>query len=70
MPTRAFLFMETATLRAENKALKNLKIAVQLGDLTEAQKLARQHDDAWVRADSTFTASGYPHATNDFCDDE
>ena len=34
MPTRAFLFMETATLRAENKALKNLKIAVQLGDLT------------------------------------
>jgi hypothetical protein len=62
--------METATLRAENKALKNLKIAVQLGDLTEAQKLARQHDDAWVRADDSFTSSGLPHATNDFCDDE
>ena len=70
MPTRAFLFMETATLRAENKALKNLKIAVQLGDITEAQKLARQHDDAWVRVEETFTANGYPHATNDFCDDE
>lgn len=69
MPTRAFLFMETATLRAENKALKNLKIAVQLGDLTEAQKLARQHDDAWVN-EETFTASGCPHTTNDFCDDE
>ena len=62
--------METATLRAENKALKNLKIAVQLGDLTEAQKIARQHDDAWVRVEDTFTANGYPHATNDFCDDE
>ena len=70
MPTRAFLFMETATLRAENKALKNLKIAVQLGDLTEAQKLARQPADAWVRVEDTFTANGYPHATNDFCDDE
>ena len=70
MPTRAFLFMEMATLRAENKALKNLKIAVQLGDLTEAQKLARQHDDAWVRAEDSFTSSGLPHATNDFCDDE
>ena len=69
MPTRAFLFMETATLRAENKALKNLKIAVQLGDLTEAQKLARQHDDAWVN-EETFTSSGCPHTTNDFCDDE
>lgn len=69
MPTRAFLFMETATLRAENKALKNLKIAVQLGDLTEAQKLARQHDDAWVN-EETFTASGHPHTTSDFCDDE
>jgi hypothetical protein len=62
--------METATLRAENKALKNLKIAVQLGDLTEAQKLARQHDDAWVRSEDFFTSSGLPHATNDFCDDE
>ena len=62
--------METATLRAENKALKNLKIAVQLGDLTEAQKLARQHDDAWVRVEDTFTANGYPHTTDDFCDDE
>ena len=70
MPTRAFLFMETATLRAENKALKNLKIAVQLGDMTEAQKLARQHDDAWVRSEDSFTYSGLPHATNDFCDDE
>ena len=70
MPTRAFLFMETATLRAENKALKNLKIAVQLGDLTEAQKIARQHDDAWVRVEDTFTANGYPHTTDDFCDDE
>ena len=70
MPTRAFLFMETATLRAENKALKDLKIAVQLGDLTEAQKLARQHDDAWVRADDSFSSTGYPHTTNDFCDDE
>ena len=70
MPTRAFLFMETATLRAENKALKNLKIAVQLGDLTEAQKLARQHDDAWVRAEDSFLSTGYPHTTDDFCDDE
>jgi len=70
MPTRAFLFMETATLRAENKALKNLKIAVQLGDMTKAQKLARQHDDAWVRSEDSFTSSGLPHATNDFCDDE
>lgn len=70
MPTRAFLFMETATLRAENKALKNLKIAVQLGDLTEAQKLARQHDDAWVRADDSFSSTSYPHTTDDFCDDE
>jgi hypothetical protein len=70
MPTRAFLFFETATLRAENKALKNLKIAVQMGDLFEAQKLARQHDDAWVRAEDSFTTTGQPHRNNDFCDDE
>ena len=70
MPNYAFLFMETATLRAENTFLKKMKGQVQSGDFTAAKKTARQHDLAWENADREFQTQNQPHRNNDFCDDE
>jgi hypothetical protein len=70
MPNYAFLFMETATLRAEGNHLKKIKEAVKSGDMQTAQKLARQHDLAWDNADREFQDLNQPHRNNDFCDDE
>ena len=70
MPNYAFLFMGTATLRAENTFLKKMKGQVQSGDFTAAKKTARQHDLAWENADREFQTLNQPHRNNDFCDDE
>ena len=70
MPNRTFLIMETACLRAKANSAEKVSDAVNRGDLAEAQKLARQHELAWQKADREFKDSNLSHITNDFCDDE
>ncbi|NDB95027.1 MAG: hypothetical protein EBZ78_02530 [Verrucomicrobia bacterium] len=70
MPNKAFLIMETATLRAKANSAEKVSDAVNRGDLTEAHRLARQHELAWQKPEREFQDLNLPHITNDFCDDE
>lgn len=67
---KRFRMIENLEAMACRNSAERVVKAVCRGDLSQAKRLARQHELAWDLADREFQNLNTPHATNDFCDDE
>lgn len=68
-PTPEFLHYELALERARRVSAERVVLA-ELNYSERTKELARAHDLGWMEPEREQLQARYPHATNDFVDDE
>ena len=68
-PTPEFLHYELALEKARRVSAERVVLA-ELNHSDRTLSLARAHDLGWMEPEREQIQARYPHATNDFVDDE